>query len=112
MKKESKKLEDQARLQKDQKIIEEVKSKIRSFLYSQQNHSIGNGYMGWWVPSSGSYLGLLHQFVRPMDTLELDFLKIACDELVKEGDIIETKEEGEYPTRVTLTKEAIYKYFH
>jgi hypothetical protein len=96
--------------EKERKIIEELKKKIRGFLYLQQNHSIGNGYQGWYIPNSGNYLVLIHQFVAK-DVIEDDYIHIACDELIKEGDMI-VELENNAPTRVTLTKEAIFKYFH
>ena len=107
---------DEVRKEKEHKIIDDVKDKVRKFLYTAQNHSIGNGYCGWNIPPSSSYTALLHQFVRPLDAVERDFLNIACEELLKDGDIKvekegENKEERE-PTRVTLTKDAIFKYFH
>lgn len=78
---------------------------------SAQNHSIGNGYMGY-HPYGSDYIGLLWHVIRPLDSLEKSFVGVACEELLNEGDIKIEKEEGfENPTRFTLTNDAILKYF-
>ena len=98
-------------MEKERLVIEGVKKKVRDFLYSAQNHSIGYGYKGVY-PNESGYIGLLRQFVRPLDSAEKNLLNVACEELIKDGDIKVEKEETEELTKVTLTNDAILKYFH
>lgn len=91
----------------EEKIIESAKLKIIRLLYEAQGQKIGNGYMGWHVPS---YRELLYQFAW-LDAAEKMYFDQICDQLLDDELIyIKAYAEDKQPTSVGLTKKGIIFY--